>query len=207
VGTGATEDKSVVDHNVRAGSVATARRYFDATRSSDKTPEDAQPAQKFGRLQKFNPHHDERGRFATADATSERTPSVEEAAYPGDFHDQVLRDELDQYLNTGARCVSEVRLEFGDVTARLDILCVSRAGLLLGTDVKTGDNPSFTPEQAFVYSHALIGAGVTSPDSKISELGFPRDSRLPPFPIFVVYVKGPGEQKHFFAPRLEPQDK
>jgi len=129
------------------------------------------------------------------------------AAYPGDFHDLMLKDELDHLLNTGARCVSEIRLEFGDVTARLDILCVSVAGQLLGVEVKTGDNPSFTPEQAFVYSHALIGAGVTSPDSKIAGLGLSPNSPLQAFPVIVLYSQGRGQQKRYWIPSLEPSTK
>ena len=201
-------------------------------------------------LGKFNPYHDERGRFATAEdavepgiaqepmsssgtrvafndtasargdsrapnaslsnegySQSAATPPVLDAAYPGDFHDLVLKDELEQYAKAGARCVSEVRLQFADVVARLDALCVAAAGVLIGVDVKTGPSSRLTPEQAFIYLHAMVGAGVVSPDGKISLLGLPQGEPLPAFPIIIVYVSGPGQPKRFFLPTPEPETK
>ena len=130
-----------------------------------------------------------------------------DAAYPGDFHDLVLKDELEQYAKAGARCVSEVRLQFADVVARLDALCVAAAGVLIGVDVKTGPSSRLTPEQAFIYLHAMVGAGVVSPDGKISLLGLPQGEPLPAFPIIIVYVSGPGQPKRFFLPTPEPETK
>ncbi len=185
-------------------------------------------------LGKYNHNHDERGRFATADdavgpgdrpqlkappngvqvASLKPMPPIASRAsapiqiiYPGDYHDLVLKQELEDYMKAGARCVSEVRLQLGDVTAHLDALCVGASGILMGVDVKTGLDPGFTPEQAIVYPHAMAGAGVTSPDSKINLLGLPPDTPLPPFPIFIVYVPGPGELKRFFELKPEPLDK
>jgi hypothetical protein len=46
------------------------------------------------KMWKFNPHHDERGRFAAGDGAGSATAPASNAAYPGDFHDLVLKDEL-----------------------------------------------------------------------------------------------------------------
>ena len=200
-------------------------------------------------LGKYNPNHDERGQFATAndavepgaqeakaprgvqvafnDAAASRsdarsttadrstggqsertaTPLVVDAAYPGDFHDLVLKDELEQYAKAGASCVSEVRVQFGGVTARLDALCVAAAGALIRN--RRQDRPLFelTPEQAFVYLHAMVGSGVVSPDGKINLLGLPQGEPLPAFPIIIVYVSGPGQPKRFILPTPEPETK
>ena len=164
-------------------------------------------------LGKFNPHHDERGRFTTADNevdsgvdnAAKPTRQIFDASYQGDYHDLVLKDELEQYAKAGARCVSELRLQFAGVTARVDALCVAAAGVLIGVDVKTGPSSRLTPEQAFVYLHAMAGAGVVSPDGKLNLLGLPVGEPLPAFPIIIVYVPGPGEQKQFILPTPEPE--
>jgi len=157
-------------------------------------------------LGKYSENHDERGRFATAGnaASSGGGPPATPVAYPGDYHDQVLKDELDQYLKTGARCLSEVRIQFDNTTARLDIMCVGRSGMLMGVDMKTGGDPTLTPEQQFVYSHAIVGAGVISPDSKVNLLSLPVNAPLPAFPIFIVWIPGPGELKRYLWPKLDP---
>jgi hypothetical protein len=144
-----------------------------------------------------------------ADAAREKgnSATIENVAYPGDFHDLVLKMELEQYAGAGARCVTELRLQFDGVTARLDALCVAAAGVLIGVDVKTGPSSRLTEEQAFVYPHAMGGAGVVSPDPKISTLGLPPGGLLPPFPIIIVYVSGPGQPKEFFLPIPELETK
>jgi hypothetical protein len=143
---------------------------------------------------------DERGRWTAEGAENSEIPSPATIAYPGDYHDFLVQHELESYQATGAQCVSEIRLTLGTVTARLDILCRNRVGQLLGVEVKTGENPSLTPEQVIVYEHTMAG-GVTSPDAKIIALGgMPNDS-LPPFPILFVYSLGPGQKKFFYGPR------
>jgi hypothetical protein len=122
-------------------------------------------------------------------------------AYPGDFHDQVLQEELNWYRSTGAQCVSEVRLQINGVTARLDILCKAVSGLLLGVEIKTGDDPEFTLQQQIVYPHTLTGGLVSTPDAKATALGLLPGQPLPPFPIFFLMAPGPGLPYHVFGPK------
>ncbi len=143
-------------------------------------------------LGKFNPHHDERGLFTTAEGAGAVSPLVKPAAYQSDFHDKVLQEQLDRLRNAGNNCVSEVRLTFVGETARLDILCVNQSGVLAGVEVKTGDDPDYTDQQKVVYPHAILGFGVTSPDPKISSLGFVPNAPLPPMRLYLLYAPGPG---------------
>jgi len=122
-----------------------------------------------------------------------------DAAYQGEYHDSLAQHEIEQYRQIGATCISEARLTLAFNTARLDILCRSIGGELLGAEIKTGDDPRLTPDQVAVYSHSLLG-GLSSPDSKISQLGFSPGELLPSFPIFIVYAQGPGAPKRFFGP-------
>jgi hypothetical protein len=53
------------------------------------------------------------------------------------------------------------------VAARIDILARDPNGVLYGLEVKTGNDPTFTPGQRVVYPHAIGGAGVMSFDPRI----------------------------------------
>ena len=155
-------------------------------------------------LGKFNPYHDpHNGQFTTADGAGGAT----QIAYQGEFHDFVLNNEFDQMTQRGLRCVKEVRLMFVRQTARLDMLCAGPIGVLAGIETKTGDNPTLTPDQAFIYAHTIVGAGVTSPDSKINALGLPPNAPLPPIPIFILYAAGPDQPYRYFDLKPEPLTK
>ncbi len=132
------------------------------------------------------------------EAAGEKGPSatIEDVAYPGDFHDFIVSHELEQYEKAGANCVSEVQVQFAGHLARLDILCRSKFGLLLAVEVKTGTDPDFTDPQKIVYPHLVAGSGVISPDPKISNVGWPPGAPLPPIPIFFLYAPGPGLPYH-----------
>lgn len=146
-----------------------------------------------------------RPRVQVADASAARGhQTVSDAttvAYPGDFHDQIEDEQIDAYRKAGAQCVSEVRLQFGGVIARLDILCRTAAGVVLGVEIKTGDNPDFTSEQQMVYPHTLTGGLVSSPDPKIDSLGVAPGEPLPPFPIFILRADGPGLPYRYYGPK------
>ena len=164
------------------------------------------------RERRFNPYHDEAGRFTTADgavAPDTRSQAVtkilsepelgallEGVAYPGEFHD-IVRDYLVKGLRRGGSIIeTEVTLVLPGampIAARLDIMGRNKNGSLFGIDVKTGDNPTFTPGQIVVYPHAVGGAGVVSYDKKIRDLGLVPGEKLPAFAIDVVYTRGYGQ--------------
>ena len=149
----------------------------------------------------FDPNQprDEHGRWTYEGGDSDANAQITDAAYQGEFHDSLAQHEIEQYRKTGAICIPEARLSLSVNTARIDILCRSLTGNLIGVEVKTGDDPKLTLDQVAVYSHSLLG-GLLSPDSKISQLGFSPDKLLPPFPILIVYAQGPGAPKRFFGP-------
>ena len=95
-------------------------------------------------------------------------------------------------------------LIFAHATARLDILCVAPSGILIGLEIKTGDDPTFTDQQMIVYPHAIAGAGVMSPDSKVTAVGRLPNTELPPFPIIIMYAEAPGLPYRFWLPNPEP---
>jgi hypothetical protein len=121
---------------------------------------------------------------------------LQNVAYPGDFHD-LVRDYLVKGLRAGGSIVeTEVSLVLPGpppIEARIDILARNPTGLLYGIDVKTGENPTFTPQQMIVYPHAIGGAGVLSFDAKILSLGLTPGRPLPAFAIDAVYTRGYGQ--------------
>lgn len=132
----------------------------------------------------------------------------ENVAYPGDFHDTV-RDYFVKGLRAGGNKVeTEVSLVLPGVPpmkARLDILARDPKGQLYGIDIKTGQDPTFTPDQQVVYPHAIGGAGVVSLDTKIRNLGLSPGAPLPAFPISVVYARGPGAPLEVIPLPAEPK--
>lgn len=156
-------------------------------------------------LGKFNPYHDERGRFTTADGAQQSASStkeknvryIQDAAYQGDFHDAVQKQWADYIRGLGYQVTTEAYLSIGGVTARLDILYRLPSGALRGIEIKTGDNPTLTGEQTIVYAHAILGAGVTYTGARGSELGLAPGEALPPIPIAIVYAAGPGVKYQF----------
>lgn len=156
----------------------------------------------------FNPDEprDDHGRWTDAGGTNASIGGLidnidlgsllQEIAYPGDYHDVVRDHMVKVFRSVGHVVVTEVSLTLPGtppITARLDILTRSPNGTLSGVEIKTGENPTYTAEQAIVYPHAIGGAGVVSLDGKISALGLTPGSRLPPFGITELYAPRPGE--------------
>ncbi len=94
----------------------------------------------------------------------------------------------------------------GAVTARLDILYRVPSGVLLGIEIKTGENPYLSLEQSIVYPHAILGAASYT-GARGAEIGVARDARLPPVPILVIYAEKPGTEYKFLSLTPEQLDK
>lgn len=146
---------------------------------------------------------------ALADLVDEIDPTLlQDIAYPGDYHDFVRDHMVDVFRAAGHTVVTEVRLTLPGtppITARIDILTVSPNGTLSGVEIKTGENPTYTAEQAIVYPHAIGGAGVFSIDQKIRSLGLTPGEPLPPFVITELYAAYPGAKLRLRDLPAEPR--
>ncbi len=83
--------------------------------------------------------------------------AIEEIQYRGQFHDQV-RNDLAYFLKSqGAVVEMEVPVTLlaqTPATAVIDIMVKNPdTGRLYGVEVKTGQDPPFTPNQQIVYPH------------------------------------------------------
>ncbi len=139
---------------------------------------------------------DTRGHEVTTDATSrgDTLPTVD-AAYQGKYHDS-LRDQFAEDLsNAGNTVLKEVPLTFQSdppVTAVVDIMLRTPVGDVYAIEVKTGEDPQFTPAQQIVYPHVEIGNMVASDDARIPSLAFTHNVVLPAIPVIVLYTQGLG---------------
>ena len=132
---------------------------------------------------------------------------LQDVAYQGVFHDSVKDYVIKALRSVGTKVAPEVTLILPGVPsyeARLDILARGPSGQLYGIEIKTGDDPTFTPGQQVVYPHSIAGVGVFSPDSKVTDLGLLPYVALPPFPITVIYAFGPGSPFQYYELPAEP---
>ncbi len=83
-----------------------------------------------------------------------------------------LLERFLQECGTGAhRVVNELKICLGGMCARIDIFGRDPTGQLFAVEVKTGNDPGFTPQQIAVYGHLSKGGALTTPDMKASQLG------------------------------------
>jgi hypothetical protein len=120
---------------------------------------------------------------------------IEDAAYQGRYHD-FLRDQFADILRAaGNSAITEVPLTMAadpPITAQIDILFRTAAGIVYGIEVKTGDDPSFTLAQRIVYPHVDAGGIVMSSDLRITALGLTPGLALGHIAIVVMRTAGPG---------------
>ncbi len=60
-------------------------------------------------------------------------------------------------------------------------------------EIKTGNDPKFTPNQLLVSHLICMGGHATSFDTRISQLGLTPGLPFPPLPIMLVVTSGPGQ--------------
>lgn len=124
---------------------------------------------------------------------SEPAGLLTDTAYQGVYHDLVVAQIAAQWRAKGAKVITEVKLIARDGTgARADIVAIAAGDqppFLI--EVKTGNDPRYTPRQINVYPMAQIGDHVFSPDPKIMQLGFLPGQWLPPMEFFTIYKRDP----------------
>ncbi len=115
-------------------------------------------------------------------------------AYNGRYHDQVVQDETDALRNAGVQVVNELPICLvASVCARADIFGRDpKTGKLFIVEVKTGQNPKFTPNQLAVYPHLDEGGLVNSLDPRLSQFGLTPGAPLPSISGILYYMTGPG---------------
>ena len=129
---------------------------------------------------------------------------LEDAAYRGDFYDEMVRKYATYLRAAGFRVETEVRVWMADGSAhtRIDVLAQA-LGETYGVEVKTGKRPFPTFSQLLIYPHMIYGESVLSDDLKITTFGFKPWQILPKIPVLVMYVRDPDTEPVFS--RFDPK--
>jgi len=117
----------------------------------------------------------------TSDACPDcESVTVTAAAYQGAYHDQLVAQLTSGMLGAGIQTVNgpTICLTGASPCARPDIFARDPvSGGLMIIEVKTGDNPTFTPGQINVYSHLDAPGSLYSASPQLSAFGiFPGQS-------------------------------
>jgi hypothetical protein len=106
--------------------------------------------------------------------------TVTPAVYQGTYHDQLVAQITSGMLGSGIQAVNgpTICLTCASPCARPDIFAKDPVtGALMIIEVKTGENPSFTPGQINVYSHLDAPGSLYSASPQLSAYGiFPGQS-------------------------------
>ena len=165
-------------------------------------------------LSKYNPDEprDWHGRWTVGDGANEPDPQaledglLEDIAYQGVYHDQVVADVAAYYRSKGATVVTSVDLVARNgSTARADLIMAPPSGApLILVEVKTGTDPQYTNGQRIVYPMAQIGDHVMSPNAKIRQFGFAPGQWLPPMQVITIYKKD-AKAPYLWRPHGDPR--
>jgi hypothetical protein len=185
------------------GADALARIYAVLIGFPEIVPEGMAKLTAAASLRKYNPDWEDEPRVPagnpgggqwTNDAdgsggNDEQSGSPIDVAYQGAYHDQVVAQLAEHWRAQGNKVLTSVDLiARNGATARADIIAVEAPGeppVLV--EVKTGNDPQYTPGQQVVYPMAQIGDHVYSPNTKIGELGFSPGQWLPPMEFVTIY--------------------
>ena len=119
-----------------------------------------------------------------------------DAAYQGNYHDIVRDYVADSLRAAGNTVLIEVPIAMPGnpppPSARIDILLRNVVGGLFAIEIRTGDDPPFTPAQNIVYPHIAPGGIVISPDPRVAQVGLVPFEPWPPVEAVILYAPGPG---------------
>ena len=115
------------------------------------------------------------------------------AAYQGHYHDEVVELLRQITVAGGGRAVTQVPLTAVDgTTAIADSIVYLPGHGSFAVEVKTGENPTFTPAQRRIYPMLQVGGHITSSDPTIAVVGLAPGQPLPPLRVLIYWAVAPG---------------
>jgi RHS repeat-associated protein len=117
--------------------------------------------------------------------------TVTAVAYQGAFHDRVVAAVATNLAANGDMVALGPLMCFAGSTgscAKPDVFYRAADGSLNVIEVKTGDNPGFTPGQLNVYPHLAAGGLVQSASPQLLSFGIPLGAPLPPVNGWIMLV-------------------
>ena len=118
------------------------------------------------------------------------------ADFSGGFHDVVVKAWIEHFRKNGIAAVESPALRFigpNDAVIGYPDMIVRLPGIGLAViEVKTGNDPPLTPQQAGYIPMLQIGGHIYSRDARVTDLGLAPGVPLPPLPVFILRAPGPG---------------
>jgi hypothetical protein len=112
---------------------------------------------------------------------NDATAGIIAVGYQGSYHDQVVAQITNDMLAAGIQVVNSPTICLtGGLCARPDIFAKDpKQGGLMIIEVKTGQNPTFTPGQMAVYPHLDAPGSLYSASPQLSAFGIAPGQSLP----------------------------
>lgn len=138
----------------------------------------------------------------TGGANSGPDGLLTDIAYPGDYHDALVKMLADMVKSSGGVALTEVPLTAVDGTsARADMIVRPKGSETpFVVEVKTGSKSSFTAKQIIVYELLPVGGHVTASKLGLEALGLASGQPLPPLRLLLIYSARPGEMRAVWYP-------
>ena len=118
------------------------------------------------------------------------------ADFSGGFHGVVIDTWMKFFDEKGVPAVKAPAIRFvgpnNSVVGYPDMIADIPGEGLTVIEVKTGVNPTLTPNQAIYLPVIEVGAHIYSDDPRISQLGLTPGVPFPPIPVILLYAPGPG---------------
>jgi len=134
------------------------------------------------------------GDVGSASDTEDNDANLMPVAYQGYYHDEVVVG-LKEYLTAhGGTVITSVPLTAVEgSTAIADMMVKFPGHSAFVIEVKTGENPQFTPSQRRVYPMVQVGGHVTSSKTTLDAVGLTPGDPLPPLDVWIYWAHGPGQ--------------
>jgi len=134
--------------------------------------------------------------FSTKNPSPSGNPNIADVADNTTYHNW-LRDEFAALLKkAGNTVLTEVPFILPTTTpveARMDIIFRTIDGKVVALEVKTGDDPTFTPNQLIVYPHLETDGVLITNDPRVLQLGLPLATPLPQIETLILRNLGPNQ--------------
>jgi hypothetical protein len=144
----------------------------------------------------FNPAElrDVKGKW-TRESSRDSSATITDIQYRGVFHDALTKDIINRINAAGGVAIPSVPIITVTGTLAIADAIVKPLGSAQPyiLEVKTGNDPTFTFNQAIVYPWAVLGDHVTSFNPDVAKVGLSPGLLFPSLDVLVAYAPGPGQ--------------
>src|SRR5665213_376419 len=124
----------------------------------------------------------------------EDRPATTEIDFSDGFHDAVVDSWIKAFNDSGKAVGLRMIGTDGAIIGFPDILIHAPGLPVEAIEVKTGNTPTFTPNQRWYIPLLKVGGHLYSTDTRIEKLGLVPGQVFPPTDVYVICAPGPGQK-------------